>query len=118
MLASGGVALNRISPVVLDREAAGLEGGADSVKWEMIRHIAVVTPANRQKCADMVENISLPKLKLDARRTQPLPSSRRTRRLNGRGITDTMDPAAQGWVTQPRQSPSSVSWSSAAWPIL
>jgi len=46
-----------------DRRGA-LEGGQDSVKWAMIHHIAVVTPANRRRYAEMYERISLPKVKL------------------------------------------------------
>ncbi|WMD18177.1 hypothetical protein RAS12_16110 [Achromobacter seleniivolatilans] len=42
----------------------GLEGGRDSVKWRMIHHIAVVTPANRRRYAEMYEDIRLPKLRL------------------------------------------------------
>ncbi len=46
-----------------DRRGA-LEGGRDSVKWAMIHHIAVVTPANRRLYADLYETISLPKVRL------------------------------------------------------
>lgn len=46
-----------------DRRGA-LEGGRDSVKWRMIHHIAVVTPANRRRYAEMYERIALPKVKL------------------------------------------------------
>lgn len=49
-----------------DRRGA-LEGGQDSVKWQMIRHIAVITPPNRRRYADMYEGISLPKVKLATR---------------------------------------------------
>ena len=41
-----------------------LDGGRDSVKWRMIYHIAVVTPKNRRRYAQMFENVDLPKLKL------------------------------------------------------
>ncbi|BCM17008.1 GTPase [Mesorhizobium sp. J8] len=41
-----------------------LEGGRDSVKWDMIRHIAVVTPRNRQRYRTMFEELDLPKLRL------------------------------------------------------
>ncbi|WP_232033815.1 AAA family ATPase [Achromobacter insolitus] len=41
-----------------------LDGGRDSVKWRMIYHIAVVTPKNRRRYAQMFENADLPKLKL------------------------------------------------------
>lgn len=46
-----------------DRRGA-LEGCRDSVKWQMIHHIAVVTPANRRRYAKMYEKIALPKIKL------------------------------------------------------
>ncbi|TRM49484.1 AAA family ATPase [Achromobacter sp. LC458] len=49
----------------LERDRRGaLEGGKDSVKWGMIRHITVVTPANRKRYAEMYERIELPKIKL------------------------------------------------------
>ncbi len=41
-----------------------LEGGVDSIKWQMIRHIAISTPPNRRKYAEIFESINLPKLKL------------------------------------------------------
>jgi len=41
-----------------------LEGGRDSVKWDMIRHIAVTTPRNRKKYQSMFEELDLPKLQL------------------------------------------------------
>ncbi|MCJ2060902.1 AAA family ATPase [Methylobacterium sp. J-048] len=47
-----------------DRPGA-LEGGRDSVKWDMIRHIAVATPANRGRYAASFDRIGLPKLRLD-----------------------------------------------------
>ncbi|RBL79757.1 AAA family ATPase [Streptomyces cavourensis] len=46
-----------------DRHGA-LEGSLDSLKWRMIRHITVATPANRRRYAEMYERIVLPKLKL------------------------------------------------------
>ncbi len=42
----------------------GLSGGKDSVKWEMIHHIAVVTPRNRARYAEMFCSLDLPKLSL------------------------------------------------------
>lgn len=48
-----------------DRRGA-LEGGKDSVKWDMIRHIAVTTRANRRRYRDMIEGISLPKLHISS----------------------------------------------------
>ena len=46
-----------------DRRGA-LEGSRDSVKWEMIRHIAVTTRANRRRYEEMFDRITLPKVKL------------------------------------------------------
>lgn len=41
-----------------------LQGGRDSVKWDMIHHIAVATPRNRKRHQAMFEEIALPKLQL------------------------------------------------------
>jgi adenylate kinase family enzyme len=41
-----------------------LEGGKDSVKWAMIRHIAVTTRENRRRYKEMFVRISLPKVRL------------------------------------------------------
>jgi adenylate kinase family enzyme len=41
-----------------------LEGNKDSVKWEMIRHIATTTRANRKRYRDMFDRITLPKIML------------------------------------------------------
>lgn len=46
-----------------DRRGA-LEGGRDSVKWDMIRHIVVATRANRIRYRDMIDGISLPKMQI------------------------------------------------------
>ncbi|MCW3476324.1 P-loop NTPase family protein [Limobrevibacterium gyesilva] len=46
-----------------DRPGA-LAGGRDSVKWEMIHHIAVVTRVNRKRYKEMFDHITLPKVKL------------------------------------------------------
>ncbi|TPN89603.1 AAA family ATPase [Mesorhizobium sp. CU2] len=43
-----------------------LEGGRDSVKWDMIRHIAVTTPRNRQRYRTMFDGLDLPKLHLSS----------------------------------------------------
>jgi len=43
-----------------DRRGA-LEGGRDSVKWDMIRHIVVDTRANRTGYRDIIDSIGLPK---------------------------------------------------------
>ena len=44
--------------------AGGLEGGRDSVKWDMIRHITIATPKNRQHYAQLFEQSPLPKVSL------------------------------------------------------
>ena len=48
-----------------DRDRAGaLAGGRDSLKWSMVRHIAVLTPPKRRAYAEMFEGIDLPKVRL------------------------------------------------------
>ena len=42
----------------------GLEGGRDSVKWGMIRHIAVTTRTNRRRYEQQFRAIGLPKVRL------------------------------------------------------
>ena len=44
--------------------SGGLEGGLDSVKWDMLRHIAVATRANRRRYARMFAELELPKVRL------------------------------------------------------
>ena len=44
-----------------DRRGA-LEGGRDSVKWDMIRHITVATRASRSHYQHMFDDIDLPKV--------------------------------------------------------
>lgn len=46
----------------------GLDGGRDSVKWEMIHHIVAVTPASRRRYKAVFEGLGLPKVRLDDRR--------------------------------------------------
>lgn len=41
-----------------------LEGGHDSIKWDMIHHIAVVTPRNRKRFAEVYRQTHLPKVYL------------------------------------------------------
>lgn len=43
-----------------------LAGGRDSVKWDMIHHIAVTTPKNRQRYQAMFDQLDLPKLQLSS----------------------------------------------------
>lgn len=52
-----------------DRRGA-LEGGIDSVKWEMVRHIVVTTRVNRRRYQEIFESIALPKVKLMTLRGQ------------------------------------------------
>lgn len=48
-----------------ERERIGaLEGGQDSVKWDMIRHITVTTRKNRKRNRATFDAIDLPKIKL------------------------------------------------------
>lgn len=46
-----------------ERDRAGaLDGGRDSIKWTMIRHITVTTPPNRRKYAELFAQSDLPKI--------------------------------------------------------
>jgi adenylate kinase family enzyme len=45
-----------------------LEGNQDSIKWDMIYHIAVVTPRNRKRYANMFHDIDFPKVRLSSMR--------------------------------------------------
>ena len=50
---------------LFERERLGaLGGGRDSIKWGMIYHIAVVTPKNRKRYANMFNDIDLPEVRL------------------------------------------------------
>lgn len=50
---------------LFERQRHGaLEGGQDSIKWQMIRHITIVTPPNRRKYLSIFEQSSLPKIRL------------------------------------------------------
>ena len=46
----------------------GLEGGRDSIKWDMIHHIMVTTPRNRERYKTMFAELDLPKLQLSSLR--------------------------------------------------
>lgn len=48
------------------KRRGALEGGHDSVKWDMIRHIAVVQPQNRERYRTMFDELDLPKLQLSS----------------------------------------------------
>ena len=39
-----------------------LEGGKDSVKWDVLKHIAITTPRNRKRYAELQRTIELPKI--------------------------------------------------------
>ncbi len=46
----------------------GLEGGRDSVKWAMVRHILVVNPRNRERFERTFEGLGIPKVRLASTR--------------------------------------------------
>ena len=50
-----------------DRRGA-LDGGRDSVKWDMIRHIAIATRSNRRRYRQMFVQIGLPKVQINSMR--------------------------------------------------
>jgi adenylate kinase family enzyme len=45
-----------------------LEGGKDSVKWQMLKHIAITTPRNRKRYAELERAVKLPKIYLSSAR--------------------------------------------------
>ena len=54
--------LRYVRRTLFDRARVGaLEGGRDSLKWNMVHFIAVVTPARRQHYADVYRQCQLPK---------------------------------------------------------
>ena len=76
--ATGVILLDISTPLSLFRYArralfgkervGGLEGGQDSIKWNMIHHIAIATPANRQRYAVLYDQLRLPKIPLQSAR--------------------------------------------------
>lgn len=52
-----------------DRRIGALAGGRDSIKLAMLHHIAVVTPGNRRRYADLFRQLYLPKVSLPSMRT-------------------------------------------------
>jgi adenylate kinase family enzyme len=48
--------------------AGALAGGHDSIKWDMVHHIAVTTRANRKRYAALFRQINLPKICLSSAR--------------------------------------------------
>lgn len=73
-LATGFILLDVSAPLSLYRyirrslsshaRIGALEGGQDSVKWSMLKHIAVATPRNRKRYAKLYEAVDLPKVRL------------------------------------------------------
>ncbi|HUA81154.1 MAG TPA: AAA family ATPase [Dyella sp.] len=53
--------------LVQGNRVGALEGGRESIKWDMIHYITVVTPRNRRRYRDMYRQISLPKVYLSSR---------------------------------------------------
>ena len=51
-----------------EARVGALEGGRDHIKWNMIHHIAVVTPRNRKRYAALYRNLDLPKVYLGSAR--------------------------------------------------
>lgn len=72
--ATGFILLDASTPLSLMRYArrswferhriGALDGNQDSVKWSMLRYIAVVTPSNRRRYAALFPTIALPKVRL------------------------------------------------------
>lgn len=55
--------------VLFEQDRAGaLEGCRESIKWNMIHHIAVVTPKNRGRYEDIYRQVQLPKICLPSAR--------------------------------------------------
>jgi adenylate kinase family enzyme len=54
---------------LFERERYGaLDGAQDSLKWEMIRHIAIVTPGNSKRYTKLLEQTALPTVLLPSAR--------------------------------------------------
>jgi adenylate kinase family enzyme len=45
-----------------------LAGGKDSVKWQVLKHIAITTPKNRKRYAELQRTVELPKIYLSSAR--------------------------------------------------
>lgn len=77
--ATGVIRLEASTPVSLFRylrrawfeheRNGALAGGDDSVKWAMIRHIALTTRRNRERDLEAFRRIDLPKIRLPTRRS-------------------------------------------------
>ena len=76
--ATGFILLDVSTPVSLYRylrrswfqqnRVGALEGGRDSVKWDMLHHIAVTTPKNRKRYAELLRTIPVPAVYLRSAR--------------------------------------------------
>ena len=42
-----------------------LEGGKDSIKWDMLKHLTITTPKNRKRYAALQRTVTLPKISLN-----------------------------------------------------
>lgn len=61
--------LRYLRRTLFERERAGaLEGARDSLKWQMLHHIAIVTPHNRRRYRERFGTLDLPRLYLPSRR--------------------------------------------------
>lgn len=69
--ATGFILLDICTPLSLFRyirrsvrhgRVGGLEAGKDSVKWNMLKHIAITAPRNRKRYAKLQHTIELPKV--------------------------------------------------------
>ncbi|PHM30162.1 AAA family ATPase [Xenorhabdus innexi] len=57
--------LRYINRTLFQRKRYGaLEGNQDSIKWQMLHHITVVTPKSRKRYAAMFKELTIPKIKL------------------------------------------------------
>ncbi|WP_459623901.1 P-loop NTPase family protein [Burkholderia sp. 3C] len=57
--------LRYLRRTLFERDRPGaLAGAEDKVRWEMVRHIAVTTRANRARYAEMFNDIGLPKVRM------------------------------------------------------
>jgi len=46
------------------KRVGGLEGARERIRWAMLHHIVIATPANRKRYAALFETLSLPKVRL------------------------------------------------------
>lgn len=50
------------------RRAEAFEGGRDSIRWDMVRHIAVTQREGRRRYSELFQTQTLPKIALTSRR--------------------------------------------------